>query len=111
MLNFSKTQPDVVFHMLSKDVAYAVLEKYPYPFPVFKLQRLAMERDSEWRVTIEYEIGFTENMLVRSDVLTFMVLAPTYVKTENTQAMRESVTKLLLHWAEAFPHGVPDTEL
>lgn len=111
MLNFSKTQPDVVFHLVKQDVAFAVLEKYPYPFPLFKLQRLDMENGAEWRASIEYENGFTDNMLQRSDVLTFMVLAPGHIETETTQGMRTSVSKLLLHWAEVFPRGVPDTPL
>jgi len=111
MLNFSKELPDVVFHVVSKDVTYAVLEKYPYPFPMFKLQRLPMENGSEWRAHIEYDVGFTDNMLVRSDVLTFMVLAPGHIKTYSTAAMRESITELLHYWAETFPKGVPDTPL
>lgn len=100
----------VVFYVIRKDLTSGVLDQYPFPTPRFDIERLPADRDPTWRVSLhlESELGFTDNMTSRSDVLGFMLLAPKYINLSSAATVRASVTKLLMHWAEMFPFGVPD---
>lgn len=100
----------VVFHVMRKDLVCGVLENYPHQTPRFDIERLPQEKKSEWRVSLfmDPDLGFTDTMTSRSDVLGYMLRAPRYVNVESASTVRESVTRLLMHWAEMFPNGVPD---
>lgn len=100
-----------VFHVLGEGKSAAVLEGTPYPTPVFYIDRLPTDGKSLWRVKIDYSIGFSENMLQRSDVLEYMIQAQQFIDTSSFKAVRDSVTRLLQYWKTKFPRGIPDTIL
>lgn len=108
MILSSETYAKPVFHILGPDKYAAVLESHPYATPTFNIQKYPMEKDSEWRVSIEYDIGFTDNMLQRADVLEYMLQAPRFIDTTSVSTVRDTVTRLLEHWTKLFPRGVPD---
>lgn len=101
----------VVFYTIKKDLSAGVLDNYPHPTPVFEILRIPCEDGTQWRVEIKFDIGFTDAMTSRSDVLHFMLRAPAFLDTTSASTVRASVSKLLMHWAEAFPDGVPDSAL
>lgn len=101
----------VVFYAIKKDLSAGVLDNYPYSTPVFEILRIPCEDGTQWRVELKFEIGFTDAMTSRADVLNYMLRAPGYIDTTNAMTVRTSVSKLLMHWAEVFPEGVPDSEL
>lgn len=100
----------VVFYAIRPNLSSGVLDHYPYPTPRFDVERLPVQKGAQWRVNLvlEPKLGFTDNMTSRSDVLGFMLRAPRYIDDTNAATVRASVTKLLMHWAEMFPTGVPD---
>lgn len=98
-----------VFHVLSANETAAVLEGTPYPTPVFHIKRLKTEDKPIWRVTTDYSIGFTENMLQRSDVLQYMIHAQQFVDCTDIGTVRATVSRLLQHWSRKFPQGIPDS--
>lgn len=104
----SETFAVPVFHVLENGVYAAVLESHPYPTPTFHIKRLATDEDPIWRVTVDYDIGFTENMLQRADVLEYMIQAPQFIDTTDIKTVRDTVTRLLRHWSKLFPRGIPD---
>lgn len=108
MILSSETHSNVVFHRLKDNRWAAVLEQFPYPTPIFVIERLFTDEESLWRVNVKCEIGFTENMKQRSDVLEFIVQSQMFVDTTSISSVRETVTRLLNHWAKLFPRGVPD---
>lgn len=100
-----------VFHILGEGKYAAALEGTPYPTPVFYIDKLATDGSSLWRVKVDYSIGFSENMLQRSDVLEYMIQAQQFIDSSSLKAIRESVTRLLTYWSSKFPRGIPDTVL
>lgn len=112
------TNERVVFHVLQHEHYCAVLEGYPYPTPVFRIRRdpAGSETPSEgeqkphgrWRVEIEYDLRFTPEMFAHTDVLEYMVEAPSYIEQDTITEVRTSVSKLLLYWAARFPKGIPE---
>lgn len=105
----SESYAEPVFHLLGDGVYAAVLEQYPFPTPAFHIKKLKTDGDSLWRVSISYDLGFTENMTQRSDVLEFMIQAQAFIDTSSISTVRDTVARLLYHWAKLFPQGVPDS--
>lgn len=112
------TDEKVVFHVLESEHYCGVLEGYPHPTPVFRIKRLygpdnglggPVER--RWQVEIEYDVSFTPAMFAHTDVLEYMVEAPSYIEQGDIKEVRQSVTKLLLYWAARFPKGIPEKVL
>lgn len=108
MILSSESFAKPVFHLIKDGHWAAVLESFPHPTPVFQIQRLPTDEEPIWRVNATYEIGFTENMLCRTDVLEYMVQAQQFVDTSNKSTVLDTVSRLLVHWAKLFPRGVPD---
>lgn len=100
-----------VFHILGDGKYAAALEGTPYPTPVFYINRLPTSDGSLWRVKPDYSIGFSENMLQRSDVLEYMIHAQQFLDSSSLKAVRSSVTRLLEYWKKKFPRGIPDSVL
>lgn len=98
-----------VFHILADGVYAAVLEKYPFPTPTFTITKQRTSSESIWKVEISFDIGFTEDMLNRTDVLEYMIQAQMFVDTSSIKTIRDTIHRLLLHWCKLFPSGVPDT--
>lgn len=108
MILSSETFASPVFHVISGGHYAAVLESFPYPTPTFVIKRLRTDSSPMWRITASYDIGFTENMLKRTDVLNYIVQAQQFADTSDVRTVRDTVTRLLVHWAKLFPRGVPD---
>lgn len=108
MILSTETFAKPVFHLLKGGSFAAVLESFPYATPTFVIQRLPTDAEPIWRVTANYDIGFTENMLKRTDVLNYIVQAQQFVDTTNAATVRDTVGRLLVQWAKLFPRGVPD---
>lgn len=108
MILSSETYAKPVFHVLREGEYAAVLESFPYPTPIFKITRLNTDTEPIWRVLPEYTMGFTENMLARTDVMEYMIQASQFVDTTNIQTVRDTVCRLLVDWSRRFPRGVPD---
>lgn len=111
MILSSETHAVPIFHILGEGHSAAVLENYPYPTPTFYIKRLATDDKPIWRVNVEYEIRFTENMLQRTDVLTYIIQAQAFIDTTSAKTVRESIGRLLVHWSKLFPRGIPDSPL
>lgn len=111
MLLSSETHAVPVFHVLGEGLVGAVLEDYPYATPTFVIRRLPTDTQPLWRVDVKYEIRFTENMLQRTDVLAYMIQAQSLIDTSDIRSVRDTVSRLLVHWSKLFPRGVPDTIL
>lgn len=107
----SETYAAPVFHILGSGKYAAALEGTPYPTPVFHINKLQTDDDSLWRVKPDYSIGFTENMLQRSDVLEYMIHAQQFIDCSNIKTVTNTVTRLLEYWAKKFPRGIPDAVL
>ncbi len=107
----SETYGKPVFHVLSESEFAACVEGTPYPTPVFHIKKMKTDTESIWRVTPDYSVKFTEDMLQRSDVLEYMVQAQQFIDTSNINTVVSTVTRLLNHWCVRFPRGVPDTAL
>lgn len=98
-----------VFHILADGVYAAVLEKYPFPTPTFTIIRQRTSTETIWKVDVSFDIGFTEDMVRRTDVLEYMIQAQMFMDTASIKTIRDKVHRLLVHWCKLFPNGVPDT--
>lgn len=108
MILGSETYSKPVFHVIGNGHYAGVLENFPFPTPVFEIKRLKTDDNPIWRFDVKYDIGFTEDMLQRSDVLEYVIQAQQFVDTTNITTIRDTVTRLLVHWSKLFPRGVPD---
>lgn len=97
-----------VFHVLANGVYGAVLEKYPFPTPTFTIIKRRTPTETIWKVDVSFDIGFTEKMLQRTDVLEYMIQAQMFMDTTSIKTIRDKVNRLLTHWCKLFPNGVPD---
>lgn len=104
----SESYAEPVFTVLKDGHYAAYLEHYPFPTPVFRIQRLPTNESSLWRVNTEFDIGFTEDMLQRTDVLEFIIQARAFIDTRTISTIRDTIGRLLNHWKKIFPQGVPD---
>lgn len=111
MILGSESYAQPVFHVLSKDHSAALLEQYPYPTPVFHITRFPEGPSVSWRVRVDCEMNFTENMKQRADVLEYILQAQAFVDNTDITSIRSTVTRLLVHWTKLFPRGVPDSIL
>lgn len=104
----TETFAEPVILVLNKDTFAMALEKYPFAAPVFIVTKRRTQGGFEWSAEADYTIKFTEAMLARTDVTEFIVTANSFVDTSSLQTLRDTVTRLLNHWATTFPQGVPD---
>ncbi len=109
MILSSESHAKPVIHVIHMNQFAAALEQYPYPTPVFIIERLPTDGPSHWRVQANYDVRFTENMKQRSDVLGYMIQAQAFVDTTDISTVRDTVTRLLVHWSKLFPQGIPDS--
>ena len=108
MILASETYAKPVFHAVRAGHFVAVLESYPYATPSFDIRRYPSDGEPLWKVTPEYIVGFTDAMLERADVMSFMIQASQFIDTTNIATVRDTVSRALVHWSKTFPRGVPD---
>lgn len=47
-------------------------------------------------------------MLQRTDALEYMIHANSFIDPTSITTVRDTVGRLLNHWAKLFPRGIPD---
>ena len=108
MILASETYATPIFHTVKAGHIVAVLENYPYATPSFDIRRYQTDGEPLWKVTPEYIVKFTDAMLERADVLSYMIQAIQFIDNTNVTTIRDTVSRALMHWAVLFPRGVPD---